>query len=182
MRTKIPSTTRFTLASFGDEDDILNVTHAVREQGYKIVDVHAPYAVHGLDTAMGLRASKLPWVCFALAVVGALGKTWFEYWTTWLDWPINVGGKPFDSLPAFLPVTFEVMVLFAGLSTVAALFIHQRLYPGRKAVVPTDRVTNDQFVLVIEETDASFDYQELCTLLNQHHAVSIEERVEGTTT
>jgi hypothetical protein len=163
---------------FDHEDDILEVTREAREQGFRIVDVFAPYAVHGLDRAMGLTPSRLPWVCFALGLFGAAFKVWFEYWTTASDWPINVGGKPWNSLPAFVPITFEVMVLFAGLSTVAAFLFVSRLLPGRKASVLFPGVTNDRFALVIEEADAAFDPVKVQRMMERYGAVHVEERVE----
>lgn len=169
---------RVVLGTFAREEDILGATHATRAGGLKILDVYAPYAVHGLDAAMGLRRSRLPWICFLAAAVGAVLKLWFEFWTTMVDWPVNVGGKPWNSLPAFVPVTFEVMVLSAGVTTVFAFFLISRLWPGKEAVLPTHGVTDDRFVLVIEETDAAFDIDRLRGLLEKFNAVSVEERVE----
>lgn len=169
---------RVMVGIFQDESDILSVTREVRKQGYTILDIYAPYAVHGLDQAMGLRPSRLPWICFLLGLSGAAAKVWFEYWTTSSDWPVNVGGKPWNSLPAFVPITFEVMVLFAGVSTVIAFFMVSRLYPGRrpKSVIP--RVTNDRFALVISETDAAFEPVQVRRLLERHGAVEVIERTE----
>ncbi|MCC7233931.1 MAG: DUF3341 domain-containing protein [Bryobacterales bacterium] len=171
-------TRRVMVGIFNDEQDLLRVTRAVRSQGLPILDVYAPYAVHGLDQAMGLPPSRLPWVCFALGLSGAALKVWFEYWTTAVDWPINVGGKPWDSLPAFVPITFEVMVLFAGLSTVFAFFLVSRLYPGRKAVIANKGTTNDRFALVIEEADAAFDPPQVQRLLESYGAIEVYERAE----
>ena len=148
---------RFLLGTFEREEDILAATKAVRASGMTIADVYTPYAVHGLDHAMGLRPSRLPWICFALGLLGAGVKVWFEFWTTAVSWPINVGGKPWNSLPAFIPVTFEVMVLFAGVGTVVAFLFGRRLLPGRAAKLSIEGVTNDRFALVIEEMDAGFD-------------------------
>ena len=167
---------RVLIGIFDSEDAILDVTAAARRRGLKIVDVFAPYAVHGLDKAMGLQRSKLPWVCFLLGLTGAALKVWFEYWTTASDWPINVGGKPWNSLPAFVPITFEVMVLFAGISTVLAFFGMSRLWPGRKTVILDDRVTNDRFALVLEEDNAAFDVGEVEQFLRDHQALRVEER------
>jgi hypothetical protein len=171
---------RVLIAIFDSEDAILDVTDAARRRGLKIVDVFAPYAVHGLDKAMGLERSKLPWVCLLLGLFGAAFKVWFEYWTTASDWPINVGGKPWNSLPAFVPITFEVMVLFAGISTVLAFFGVSRLWPGRKAVLLDPRVTNDRFALVLEENDAAFDVEEVGQFLRGHNALRVEEREQET--
>ncbi len=167
---------RFLVAVFEREEDILAATREAREAGLEIRDVYAPYAVHGLDKAMGLRPSRLPWVCFALGVAGAALKIWFEYWTTAVDWPVNVGGKPWNSLPAFVPITFEVMVLFAGMSTVLAFFMAGRLFPGRAARLAYPGVTNDRFALVIEETDAAFDPERVRRMMERRNAVHVEER------
>ena len=171
---------RRTLLSFFDsEDDILGATRAVRRAGLKVLDAYTPYAVHGLDRAMGLTASKLPWISFVLGLSGAAFKVWFEFWTSASSWPINVGGKPWNSLPAFVPVTFEVMVLFAGVSTVFAFFFVCRLRPGKKAAIVDPAVTDDCFVLVIEETDAAFDPSKVAKLLARYNVVRVEEREDA---
>ena len=167
---------RVSIGIFDSEEAILQVTDAARRRGLQIVDVFAPYAVHGLDKAMGLERSKLPWVCFALGLFGASCKVCFEYWTTASDWPINVGGKPWNSLPAFVPITFEVMVLFAGISTVLAFFGMSRLWPGRKPALLDPRVTNDHFALVLEQDSAVFDVDEVELFLRDYHAIHVEER------
>ncbi|HWP85264.1 MAG TPA: DUF3341 domain-containing protein [Terriglobia bacterium] len=168
---------RLFVATFEREQDILDVTGAVRRRHWNILDIYAPYAVHGLDKKMGLPPSRLPWVCFALGLIGAGAKVGFEYWASWLDWPINVGGKPWDSLPAFVPLTFEIMVLFAGISTVIAFLIVSKLYPGKQAQLISPRVTNDQFTLVFEHTGGDVDVEQVRQLMQQHNAVALEERV-----
>jgi hypothetical protein len=160
------------------EEDILGIAQVARQQGLKIVDIYTPYAVHGLDRAAGFPPSRLPWVCFLLGLLGAGLKVWFEFWTTAVNWPINVGGKPWNSIPAFVPVTFEVMVLFAGVGTVIALFITAPLFPGKKAVAPFARTTDDQFALVLEEVDATFDPGRIRSLCERFNAVHVEEREE----
>jgi hypothetical protein len=169
---------RLLIGVFEREEDILNATRASRALGYTLADAYVPYAVHGLDEAMGLAPSRLPWVCFALGVAGAAFKVWFEFWTTSVNWPVNVGGKPWNSLPAFIPITFEVMVLTAGVSTVLAFLAVARLLPGRKPRLPRARVTDDEFVLVLEESDAAFDVARVRRLLGGFNAVRVEERVE----
>jgi hypothetical protein len=179
-RDAISTGRRLLVSIFEDERHILEATRAARGRGLRIVDVYAPYAVHGMDRAMGLPASRLPWVCFLLGLAGAGFKVWFEYWTTASDWPVNVGGKPWDSLPAFVPITFEVMVLFAGLSTVFAFFLVSRLRPGRRPRLIDPRITDDRFALVIEQTDASFEPAEVGRMLQRIGAVEVTEMVEAT--
>jgi len=171
---------RLLLATFAEEQDLLAATRAAREQGLRIVDVYAPYAVHGLDRAMGLPPSHLPWVCFLLGLLGAAAKVGFEYWASWLNWPVNVGGKPWDSLPAFVPLTFEIMVLVAGVSTVLAFLAAGKLAPGKPAVLVTPRVTNDQFALLLEHTGGNFDTAAVQALLARCHATATQERVQET--
>ncbi len=163
---------------FDTEEDIVGVARAARERGLKVLDAYTPYAVHGLDRAMGLRRSRLPWICFTAAMIGAGLKLWFEFWATMVDWPLDVGGKPWNSLPAFIPVTFEVMVLSAGLTTVAAFLWLAGLRPGRQPRLPHPRVTDDRFVLALEESDAAFDLDRVRKLFEKFHVVSLEERLE----
>lgn len=162
---------------FNSEEEIISAIRLSREKGYKIIDVYTPYAVHGLDRAMGLKPSRLPWATLALGVIGASFKVWFEFWTTAVDWPINIGGKPFNSLPAFVPVTFEVMVLLAGVGTVITFLFICKLFPGKRAQIPHQRVTSDKFVILLEGYDASFDEDEVRELLKRLGAVEIIERI-----
>jgi hypothetical protein len=163
---------------FETEEDILGMTRAARERGLKIIDIFSPYAVHGLERAAGFKPSRLPVTCFILALLGAVLKTWFEFWTTSVNWPIDVGGKPWNSWPAFVPITFEVMVLFAGVGTVIALFITCRLYPGKKAKLAFPGVTDDRFAILLEEEDATFDVEEITQLCKYFNSTHVEERTE----
>lgn len=168
---------RLVLGIFGDELGLLTATREVRRARLSVVDVFSPYPVHGLDKAMGLLPSKLPWLCFGAAVVGAVVKLWFEFWTMSVSWPVNVGGKPWNSLPAYAPVTFEVMVLAAGLSTVLAFLIWAKLRPGKKPVLWHSRVTDDRFVLIVEQADARYDAAFVGRLLQRCGALEVEERL-----
>jgi hypothetical protein len=172
------SSRRYLLSAFTDEADVLAAVRDARARGLRVVDVYAPHPVHGLEAALGWRHSRLPWVCFWAAVVGAALKLWFEFWTMVVSWPVNVGGKPWNSLPAFVPVTFEVMVLSAGLTTAAAFLWRTKLRPGKKAVTPAPRVTDDEFVVIVEAADAGFDAAALRRLFAAHNALWQEERVE----
>jgi len=169
---------RILLGVFANGENLLGVTREARASGLKILDAYTPYAVHGLDDAMGLRPSRLPWVCFAAAVIGAALKLWFEFWTSMVDWPVNIGGKPWNSLPAFVPVTFEVMVLSAGLTTVFVFIVLSRLRPGKRPNLVVRGVTDDRFVLVLEQADATFDLATVRQLFQKYGALSVEERLE----
>src|ERR1700694_3900641 len=122
----------FMVATFSDADSLVKAVKATTRENFKVYDVYAPYPIHGLDEAMGIRRSRLPWVTFIVGLSALTGALILQFYTSVLDWPLNVGGKPNNSTLAFLPITFELTVLLGGLSTVAALFIKARLYPGKK--------------------------------------------------
>lgn len=170
---------RLFVGVFESEEDTLAAVKATRRRGFKIVEVYAPYAVHGVEEAMGLAPSRLPWIVFGLGLLGGALKVWFEFWTTAVDWPLNVGGKPFNSLPAFVPVTFEVVVLFAAVGAVLSFFFVCRLFPGKRAVLPVPGVTDNRFAVVLEETDSTFEPSEVRKLFEGLHAVHVEEQISG---
>jgi hypothetical protein len=169
---------RFFLSAFTREEDLLAAVRALRRGGYVIADVHVPYPIHGLDRAAGLPPSRLGWVCGTAGFLGAGAILWFQVWTSAVSWPLNIGGKPFVSTPAFVPVVFEVGVLLAGLSTVAAFLLRSGLRPGRRPARDLPGVTDDRFVVIVEETDAAFDPERVRSLCADLGGVDPEERVE----
>ncbi len=172
-----PMSNRILIATYDAEKNLLAGTGAARARGIRIRDAYTPYAVHGLDRAMGLPPSRLTWACGVFGLSAAIFMTGFQYWTSAVDWPINIGGKPWDSLPAFAPVIFESMVLCAGMGTVFAFFLVAKLRPWRTPRLVIDGVTNDRFALVIEHADAERDLEEMRQILAASKPVSIEERV-----
>jgi hypothetical protein len=97
-----------------------------------------------------------------------------QEWTSVVSWPLNVGGRPLNSFPAFVPVIFEMAVLTAGVGTVLTFLVARRLLPGRRAEVPHARATDDRFVLELNE-GRSLDSQSAARLFREHHAVAVEE-------
>jgi len=163
---------------FEDEGLLLDAIAESRELGFDVVDAYSPYPIHGLDEVMGLRRSRLPIVCFLGGLTGLGLGLGFQYWSSATSWPLNVGGKPFDSLPAFIPVGFEMTVLFAGLLTAAMLLVRSKLWPGRagKAI---QGVTDHRFALVIARRDAERAVSELPGLLHRHGAVEVWQEAEA---
>jgi len=170
---------RILLAAFRDEGDLISAVRALRSRGATILDVYSPYAVHGLDEALGWRPSRLTWACGLCGAAGALFIGWYQFWTSAVDWPLNVGGKPFNSLPAFVPVIFEAMVLCGAVGTVLAFFVVSHLRPGKRVRLIRPQITDDRFALLVDETDATFDAREISALLAEHHAEEIEEKILG---
>jgi hypothetical protein len=130
-----------------------------------------------MDDAMGLRRTRLPWVTLAAGVGGLLSALLLQFYTAVIDWPLNVGGKPDNSTLAFVPISFELTVLFGGLATVAALFLCARLFPGRRERLVADAVTNNAFALVLRKHADSFNTELACRVLRENGAAAIEEKL-----
>lgn len=169
-RISVPAVMGF----YDDPHDLLLVTEKARvDMGFKNMDAYTPYPVHGIEEALGL---KMSWVATA-ARVGLLGGAFLGFmlqsWTSAVDWPINIGGKPFISWPAWVPVTFETGVLFAGFINLLAMMFACGLYPKPKTMVLSRRITNDRFVLVIPVKDAE-EEKKAIALLNEYKALKVK--------
>jgi hypothetical protein len=166
----------FLVATFSDPDTLLHAVQAVVRENFKVYDVYAPYPIHGMDAAMGVRRSRLPWVTFIVGCCALTFALTFQLYTAVLDWPLNVGGKPDNSTLAFVPICFELTVLLSGLATVAALFVRARLFPGKKELLFAEGVTDDTFALVLRRREAPFDMNRAWKLLEENGADRIRER------
>jgi mono/diheme cytochrome c family protein len=171
-------TRKVVVCVFEREEDLLGAASAARKQGIPIVDAYSPYAIHGLDRAMGLTASRLPWACFVLGLIGAVSILAFQFWASTRSWAINVGGRPWNSLPAYVPATFEMMVLFGGVGTVITFIVIAGLRSWRDPALPAPRVTDDRFALVLGSQQATIDRSGIDALLARYRPVSIDERDE----
>ena len=141
---------------WSDDHDLVTAAHKVREAGYKKFDAITPFPVHGLEEAIGIKRSMIPWVTFVFGVIGLSSGVALTYWTSAIDWAINVGGKPFFSGPAFAPIMFELTILFAALSTVAAMFVLCRL-PKVNPPILDPALTSHRFAIFIPATEANYD-------------------------
>ena len=162
---------------FASERELMDAVRECREKAIPIREVYSPYPVHGIDELMGIRRSRLTLVCFFGGLAGLALGLGFEYWSSAVDWPLNVGGKPFDSLPAFIPVGFEMTVLFGGLATALMLMVRSRLWPGKGSRHVIEGVTDDRFALVIAEADASLPPAALPDILQRHGAIRVWEEI-----
>ena len=142
-----PLTTLRSVGSFSSTPraDCSRPCAPLRGAGVRVHDVYAPYPVHGLDDAMGIRRTRLPFVTLLAGLLGLCFALTFQYYTAVFDWPLDVGGKPENSTLAFVPVCFELTVLIGGLGTVGAFLLRARLYPGKRERLPVLGVTNNVF-------------------------------------
>jgi hypothetical protein len=156
-----------------DDHELVKAAAKVRDAGYKKFDAITPFPVHGLEEAIGIKRSVIPWVTFFAALTGLACALALEFWCSAIDWPINVGGKPFFSGPAFVPIMFELTVLFAALASVAALIILTRLPKVDPPLIDPD-LTSHKFAIFIPENDVNYDAARAEQLLKSLGAQSVK--------
>ncbi|MDP2238505.1 MAG: DUF3341 domain-containing protein [Bacteroidales bacterium] len=141
---------KYLTAYYLDEEDLLKGLKKIMSKGVEVSDVLTPFPVHGLDKVLGLRRSRLSVVAFAGGAIGATLGFLFQAWVFTRAYPINFGGKPYFAVPSFMPVTFELAVLFAAFSMVFAFLISNNLGPGSKNIIHDEQITDDRFLLVVK--------------------------------
>ena len=145
-----------TIGLYDDVNVLVAAAEKVRDQGWSKWDCHTPYPVHGLDQAMGLKESKIPIVCLGAGFFGAALAMGMQWWMSAVDYPVRIGGKPYFSWPAFVPITFEFFVLLAALATFVAMFVLCGLGKWHSPLHDSDvmkEVTTTRFGIVLGAED-----------------------------
>ena len=169
------------LAEFESPDALLAAAKATFAAGYRKIDAYSPMPVHGLGEAIGFPRTRLPWLVFAFGLLGAITGYSLCYWVSAIDYPLNIAGKPLHSGPMFIPVTFELTILFAALSSAFGMFIANGLPQPYHPVFNAPnfaRASQDRFFLSIEAEDPQFDREktgEFLRGLNPHEVVEVEK-------
>jgi hypothetical protein len=166
------------LAEFSDPGSLLHAAKSVREAGYRHYDTHSPFPIHGMDRAMGLGQSALGYFVFGGALAGLALGLWLQWWTGGVDYPINIGGKPFYAWQASTPVTFELTILLAAFTAVIGMFAMNGLPRPYNPLFYSEqfaRVTDDAFFLHIAASDVRFDRDATERFLLDIGALSVEE-------
>ncbi len=144
---------KYAVGVYNDEKVLFPAVQQIKTKGYKIHDVYTPFAVHGLDEALGYKQSGLHVAGFIYGITGTCTALGFMGWIFTTDWPQNFGGKPHFPLPAFIPITFELTVLFAAVGMVLTFCYLCQIMPGVKKHLFHNRQTDDKFVMAIEVDD-----------------------------
>lgn len=163
------------LALFESPENLVLAIKKVRTcLSIKSMEAFTPFPVHGLEHAMGLKRSWIPYLTLVMCLAGAVLGFWFQYWTGAISWPLNVGGKPAFSWPAFVPIAFECMILFGGVSTVITLYLVCGL-PRYDKQILDPRLTADCFGLFINNTDSNFDEKRLNEIFKEVQALEVKK-------
>ncbi len=142
---------------YTDSETLLEGVKKLRAEGIKINDVYTPFPVHHLDKALGYKRTLLPKAGLIAGIIGAGGAFLFQTWVFTVDYPLNIGGKPHFAYPSFIPLTFELGVLFAAVALVFAFLFRSQLGLGAKPKIYDERNTDDRFGVVLDARKASND-------------------------
>ncbi len=162
---------------FLDEHQVVEAARKVREAGFTKFDAISPYPLHGIEEAIGIKRSVIPYISFGAAAVGLAAGLWLTWWTSVVSWPINVGGKPFFSLPAFIPIMFELTILFSALASVSALVYYCKLPQFDPPVIDPD-LTSHKFAIFIPLNDTGYDESKISSMLSSLGAVEVKKVAE----
>lgn len=166
------------LAEIENPKQLMDAARKVNQAGYTHFDTYSPFPIHGMDEAMGLKPSKLGWIVFGHGLLGFAGGLALQIWTHSVAYPINISGKPFVNIPSFVPITFELTILIAGLGAFFGLFYlndmprhHNPLFNSENIA----RATDDGFFICIEARDELFSEEKTKKLLEDAGATNIEK-------
>jgi Alternative complex III, ActD subunit len=150
------------MAEFGGPEALLEAARRSFAEGYRRMDAYSPFPVDGLAEAIGFHKTRLPLLVLIGGIIGCAGGFYLQYWASVIDYPMNIGGRPLNSWPMFIPVTFELTILLAGLTAVLGLLALNGLPMPYHPVFNVERfqmATRNRFFLCIESADPKFDHE-----------------------
>ena len=166
------------MGEFSTPEELLLAVKRVREAGYGRFDAFAPFPVEGLSEALGLKRNLVPAITLLGGLAGGVGGFCFQYWVAAITYPLNIGGRPLNSWPAFIPVTFELTILGASLAAVFGMLALNRLPQPHHPVFNVHRFTHassDRFFVCIESRDPKFHLADTARFLQSLHAYHVSE-------
>ena len=166
------------LAEFDDPSALIEASKKVRDAGYRNWDTHTPFPLHGIDEAMGIKFTILPWIVAVCGLTGGTIAVGMQYWMNAVDYPFMISGKPLFSLPACIPIIFELSVLLAAFGAFFGMLGLNQLPKLYNPLFKSDafrRVTNDRFFISMDAQDAKFSEIDSGEFLNSLNPISVEE-------
>ncbi|HCD68663.1 MAG TPA: DUF3341 domain-containing protein [Bacteroidetes bacterium] len=173
---------KFTVGTFTDSDKLLHAVETLRKKGVKIFDCYTPFPVHHLDHALGYTRTNLTIGAFLCGMLGSLSGFTLAYSMNVVDWPMIIGGKPQDInvFTSFIPVIFELTILFTAFGMVIMFFARNRMMHGIKEDLLDRRQTDDHLLIAIDNSEAqSLSNDEIQTILVNEGAVKVKGNVEA---
>jgi ActD protein len=164
------------MAEFGTPHALVEAAESAKQAGYRRMDGYTPYPLEALSEALGHRPSRVPLLTLVGALIGATGGYGLQYWVSAVAYPLNVAGRPYNSWPAFIPVTFEMTILVAGIFAVIGMLALNGLPMPHHPVFNVPRfalASRDRYFLCIEARDKKFDREETRAFLESLGATGI---------
>lgn len=162
---------------YNDETELLSAVQSARTKSLEILDVYSPFPVHGLDPILGLKESRLHIAGFVYGFIGCAFAFCFMTWAFTSSWPIIFGGKPYWAVPAFIPITFEMTVLFAAWGMVLTFYTVCGLGVGIKNEMVDERTTDDKFCIAFDVTDLTTNIGALKSFFTDSKAAEVHEKI-----
>ncbi|MFY0643710.1 MAG: DUF3341 domain-containing protein [Bacteroidia bacterium] len=175
---------QFTVGIFEDSDKLLNAVKALRKKGVNIFDCYTPFPVHHLDKELGYKRTNLTVGAFIMGALGGLSGFTLAYYMNVQDWPMIIGGKPMsiNVFTSFIPVIFELTILFTAFGMVGMFFARSRMIHGIKEDILDIRQTDDRLVLAIDNSvEQPLDSSEIISMIQSEGAVDVREGAEAIT-
>jgi hypothetical protein len=158
------------MAEFDTPTQLVDAARKVRDAGYKKTDAFSPFPLHEIDEALGIKRSILPFLVFGGGIAGLMTGLGLQYWTSVIEYPIMVGGRPFFSLPAFIPPAYELTILFAAFTAVFGTIFLNGLPQPYHPVFNVPRfalASREKFFLLVEANDPNYDYEKTKSFMNE---------------
>src|SRR6266850_2503529 len=166
------------MAEFDDPASLVAATERAYREGYRCMDAYSPFPIEALHAALGSRPTRLPLIVLIGGITGCIGGYLLQYWTSVVAYPLNIGGRPFHSWPAFIPVTFECTILGAALTAVLGMLARNGLpmpYHPLFHVPRFARASRDLFFLCIQARDPLFDAEQATRFLRGLSPADVQE-------
>jgi len=166
------------MAEFDSAQALVDAARATHEAGYKKIDAYSPFPIEGLAEEIGFHHDEVPLVVLIGGIVGGLTGFFMQYWISVIDYPLNIGGKPYNSWPAFIVITFEMTILFAGISAVLGMLALNGLPMPYHPVFNVPRfsaASKDRFFLIVFSSDKKYKANEVRNFFQTLKARAIDE-------
>lgn len=161
---------------FDDEQALIHAVENLKDKKIEIDEVYSPYPVHEVLHLIG-RKSRIPTAAYFYGLFGALSVLGFLYWTSVISWPVNYGGKPFNSFPSFLVITIVLTIFTVTVASLFTFSLRAKLYPGRRVTIIDPRTTDNMFLLVVGEGGSSAENKQSSeSILKEAGAIEVYEK------
>jgi hypothetical protein len=166
------------LGVYDNPDTTYAVTEKLMHDGYDVQDVYSPFAIHGMERLLNIKRTRLTIAAFIFSMCGVSFALFLMSYAGFFDWQINIGGKPSLHIPTYIPITFELGILFTAFGMVGCFFIVNRMFWGRNTNSMDIRVTDDRFVIAVNIHENKTDVKALQNILVSGGALEVRERIK----